>query len=462
MDPNNKNRISGRVKNWFTWALLALLPGLTGWFIVLTQEQIQQNRSETYKFISRQQKDEFLEMYHEWSQLTPHEKAENPWGTGPYGGPEIQKKLLQNQEERLLADLPDLLSSENNFPIELGDILYGPGWRGRLEEYRKQIEYREILSICSWILVITGILGLALGIALWILEKVINARSKEAAEETACEESKAASEKAGENTESAENKQEEVHLFTKKRSARSSSSAPPSPPPSSGQPSKDSPAQPAEPALASAEAQPNPAEGHSGKKRSRKSGPRPQRQEHADKAASVLTEVLAEETEAPQDPAMISLMTPEPVARELTDLTEQMSAIREFAAEQQTQVKKLQDGYDWMLIKRFCLRMIRCIDNVDDRIRQIAAENKDTSAMEDIRDEMVFALESSGVEPYEPEVGRDYRGLEKYAEAVKERKENDDPEKTGKIAEIVRPGYQYLISDEEVKIVRCAQVKLYA
>ena len=52
--------------------------------------------------------------------------------------------------------------------------------------------------------------------------------------------------------------------------------------------------------------------------------------------------------------------------------------------------------------------------------------------------------------------------MEKYAEAVKERQKNDDPEKTGKIAEIIRAGYQYLISDEDVKIVRCAQVKLYA
>jgi len=150
------------------------------------------------------------------------------------------------------------------------------------------------------------------------------------------------------------------------------------------------------------------------------------------------------------------------VAKELTELTEQMSAIREFAAKQQTQVKKLQDGYDWMLIKRFCLRIIRCIDNVEDRIRQRQEQKKDTSILEDIRDELAFALESSGVEAYDPELNRDYRGLEKYAEAVKERKDNEDPEKTGKIAEIVRSGYQYLINDEEVKIVRCAQVKLYA
>jgi molecular chaperone GrpE (heat shock protein) len=456
MDPNNETRNSGRVKIWFTWALLALLPGLTGWFIVLTQEQIQQNRSETYKQISRQQKEDFLRMYQEWSQLTPQERADNPWGVDPYGGPEIQKKLLQNQEERLLADLPELLS-ENTFPSELGDILYGAGWRGKLQEYQKQIEYREILSICSWILVIGGSVSFGVGLVLWLVGKVAGLRSRESAPEAADAESSPGPEKEETDKSGQTDTVEEVHLFTKKRSVPSSPSAPPPGAPSSSEDSSPAgPPPPFEPAPV-----PAAAVSESGKSPEGSFKHNSRKKRLATEAASVITEVLAEEDKTSKDPAMLSLMTPEPVALELTDLTEQMSAIREFAAEQQSQVKKLQDGYDWMLIKRFCLRIIRCIDNLDDRIRQLKTEKKDTSAMEDIRDEMVFALESSGVEPFEPDIGQPYRGLEKYAEAIKERKENDDPDKSGTIAEIIRPGYQYLISDEEVKIVRCAQVKLY-
>jgi molecular chaperone GrpE (heat shock protein) len=155
-------------------------------------------------------------------------------------------------------------------------------------------------------------------------------------------------------------------------------------------------------------------------------------------------------------------MAPIPVVQGLSEISEQMSAIREFAAEQQNQVKKFQDGYDWMLIKRFCLRIIRCIDNLEERIRQLQKDHQDVSVLKDVRDEILFALESSGVEQYEPEIGLDYRGLERYAESVREKVENSDPEKSGHIAEVVRPGYQYLLNDEEVKIVRCAQVKLYA
>lgn len=455
MNPNKNNRLSGKIRNWFTWALLALLPGVTGWFIVLTQEQIQQNRSETYRSISQQQKDEFLEMYHEWSRLSPQEKAENPWGTGPYGGPDVQKKLLRNQEERLLADLPDLLS-ETGFPSELGDILYGSGWRTRVEEFRKQIEYQEILSVCSSILIAAGILGFVVGTGFWIRERIAIRSSREAEEKASKPDSSAASPEKEEGDESSEAKPEEVHLFKPKKHKPASPAVPKNRP---AAPEESESEETDEEAAAGVLAGQSESTGAAAAKGSSKKSAT-KSLEQAETAAAVLSEVLEAETAA--DPLLSSLMTPEPVAKELTELTEQMSAIREFAAEQQTQVKKLQDGYDWMLIKRFCLRIIRCIDNIDDRVRVLEAEKKDISSLEDVRDELIFALESSGVEPYQPEINRDYRGLEKYAEAVKERQKNDDPEKTGKIAEIIRAGYQYLISDEEVKIVRCAQVKLYA
>jgi molecular chaperone GrpE (heat shock protein) len=74
---------------------------------------------------------------------------------------------------------------------------------------------------------------------------------------------------------------------------------------------------------------------------------------------------------------------------------------------------------------------------------------------------MLFALESSGVEQFEPEINSDYHGQEKYAEAVKDKECCDDKKRTGKIAKIIRPGYQYFIDEENVKVVRPAQVKLF-
>lgn len=459
MDTDRNSEKATSSRNWLTWAMLALLPGLTGWCIVLTQKQIQQNRTENYQEISRQQRDEFLQMYEEWNRLSAQEKADNPWGSGPYGGPDIQKKLMLHQEERLLADLPDLLTG-SNLPDELGDILYGPGWRQRVEKYQKQIEYQEILSIFSSILLLTGGLVLLVGGMVWLRSVQRMRVSRKAASdlEASADSSgrsskhKQKSKETREPEESSEGKErEEIHLFSRKSRL-----------PSSGSSGSEK-----DPSVSSVEA---------------KSAAAVFKEPAADSTCTAVSSMLGRAPSevpgqlgtavAPQlstelkvtssDPILSSLMTPIPVVQGLSDLSEQMSAIREFAAEQQNQVKKLQDGYDWMLIKRFCLRIIRCVDNLEDRIHQAEMMSQDVSVFQDIRDEILFALESSGVEQFEPEIGLDYRGLERYAEAVKEKAANSDPQKSGHIAEVVRPGYQYLINDEEVKIVRCAQVKLYA
>lgn len=152
----------------------------------------------------------------------------------------------------------------------------------------------------------------------------------------------------------------------------------------------------------------------------------------------------------------------EPLNNTLVELTQQVAAIREYASQQQDRVKKLQDGYDWNIIRNFCLRVIRCVDNLEARIARLAGKNIDTAYLEEARDELLFSLESSGVEQFEPEINSDYRGQEKIAEAAKEKEHSDKPNQTGKIAKVLRPGYQYFIDEENVKVVRAAQVKLYS
>jgi molecular chaperone GrpE (heat shock protein) len=150
-----------------------------------------------------------------------------------------------------------------------------------------------------------------------------------------------------------------------------------------------------------------------------------------------------------------------PLDSTLKDLAQQVSAIREYASCQQERVEKLQNGYDWNIIRTFCLRIIRCIDNLENRIDRLSGKGTKTEYLEDIRDEMVFALESSGIEQYEPEINSNYRGQEKTAEAVKQKQHCENSKQKGKIAKVIRPGYQYIINEENIKIVRTAQVKLF-
>ncbi len=149
------------------------------------------------------------------------------------------------------------------------------------------------------------------------------------------------------------------------------------------------------------------------------------------------------------------------VEASIQELTQQVSAIREYASNQQERVNKLQDGYDWNIIKNFCIRVIRCIDNLDSRMERLSKNKVDTSDLEEVRDELVFALESTGVEQFEPELKSDYRGQEKNTEAVKEKTSCKDKKMAGKIAKVIKVGYQYAIDEDNFKVVRAAQVKLY-
>lgn len=94
-------------------------------------------------------------------------------------------------------------------------------------------------------------------------------------------------------------------------------------------------------------------------------------------------------------------------------------------------------------------------------MQQLSEQDVETGQMEEVRDELIFALESSGVERFKPQINSDYRGQEKRVEVVKEKEYSQKGKMSGKIAEVIRPGYQYVINEDNVKVVRTAQVKLY-
>ncbi len=151
----------------------------------------------------------------------------------------------------------------------------------------------------------------------------------------------------------------------------------------------------------------------------------------------------------------------EPFNQTLVQLNDHISAIRQYAADQQRQVEKLQGGYDWTIIRTFCLRVIRCIDNLEDRIARLTEDDETVDHLNQVRDELLFALESSGVEPFEPEVNSVFQGQERWAEAIKDKEPCDDPEQKGHVAQVIKPGYQYIVDDQNMKLVRAARVKLY-
>ncbi|MBN1806706.1 MAG: hypothetical protein JW837_15770 [Sedimentisphaerales bacterium] len=385
-----------------------------------------------------------------------------------------KRKLESQQHDNLKADLDELASGEKNISID-ADILYGENWREEIDKYKKKKEFREFILtssivcismgviIFSWYLFV-GLIKVIIRIISVVKERFSGAHEKRQAVENYKEPEEVYFEKyiIEEDQGQKEPPQEEQnHLKKRTKTAWSSSNSK----------SKNAGAEQA----VSTKSRSIP------KKKPRKETKKDldtKSDEYAKKIAVLLsdeesvrsleqfedslkaqTAELQERTAESVQKAILEHS--KPLDSTLRDLAQQVSAIREYASSQQERVEKLQDGYDWNIIKTFCLRIIRCIDNLDNRIGRLSSKGVETEHLEDIRDELVFALESSGIEQYEPEMNSDYHGQEKYAEAVKEKEHCNDQEQKGKIAKVIRPGYQYFISEDNIKIVRTAQVKLF-
>jgi len=426
-------------KKWIIWTSILLLLGMTGLAAVLVDIRQQDRTTALHKARYGRGAEEYVQQYLKWSKLTPAERIENPWGYGDYAGPEIRQKLISEQPGRLRADIADLANAAT-VPVVLADTLYGPGWQQAVERYRKRNDIRDGLAVASTISIMAGVIVL-IGYSLNCgFRRLLGADSR----------------------------------WRKRYTQKSGEYESYPPDDDNDEPSNDvvsninSPEKPeiTEPSGISDDAP------SVGVKNDNIGCFNNSRMFQDGINAVELRETLrsrASNSSGQVDPpppsgaggALSTLMSTAPDGHEMNELTLEVSAIREYAASQQDRVRQLQDGYDWSIIKRFCIRIIRCIDNLDERMAHLAEEGEDIQSLEDIRDELVFSLESSGVEQFEPEINACYKGLEKKAEAVKTREPTDNPNLVGKIAKIIKPGYEYVVSDEEVRIVRCAQVKLY-
>ncbi len=404
-------------------------------------DQRRKDREEIADYQSKYttQADDFVRQYNEWLQMPPQERTELPLLLDEDGKTKTREQLRREQQGRFKANVDKLVSGVVTNP-SLADILYGENWRAELSVYKKRQAVNRFALTGSIVCTSAGgvvYAALLLHVVVRLIAKAASGlkglvgRSRSADEEDTDKEPEA---------EGAED--------TKPEPADETDSKQKKP-----EPRPRIPVKPMVPATAQREY--------------RTMGSltqRPKTSREREKSTALLTDDKSVvEAPAGREPVRLDVNeVPKPIDNTLNDLTEQVSAIREYAANQQDRLEKLQDGYDWNIIKTFCLRVIRCVDNLDSRITKLANKKAQRTHLEEVRDELIFALESSGIEQFEPDTDTEYRGQEKFAEAVKEKMACDDPEQAGKIAEVIRPGYQYFIDDENVKIVRPAQVKLYA
>ena len=462
-----------------------LLTGGTmlGW--ILAEKEEQQREASLYNLKYGVDTDDYVKQYEEWLQTPLRERPELPPILEDNGKAMTREQLWQEQQERLKADLDKLATGELAVH-PFADILYGENWQNDLSEYKKRNELNEYVltssivcttmggSIYAWWLLLWAarfIIGCSSGLRRFIAGSYGNLKKVKGNKPVIAGAIDLQQEQQEKKTHEKQN-QLEKHLPVSVNSDRQC----PVPVKSEAKAAER---------IAHKEKLSNSTEKSNrllsdensaaiktttkwGKKCSESEG-------HLKPINSAINKLLSDEKLLPDEKTAVVKTTnklgkkhseseehSKPINSAINELTQQVSAIREYAACQQDRLEKLQDGYDWNIVKTFCLRIIRCIDNLESRIIRLGEEDVKAIHLEEIRDELIFALESSGIEQFEPEINSKYQGQEKYAEAVKDKQQSDNPEQTGKIAKVIRPGYQYFINEGNVKVVRPAQVKLYA
>lgn len=460
--------------------------------------------------------DEYLKKYNDWLQLSPADRAQTPFTLGEHPESKTRAQLRKEQQERLKADLDKLAAGEID-ANPFADVLYGENWRAELSRYKQRKERSEFVFTGSVVCTSIGGTISAWCLLAWIVRRIV-ARLPfmqklfpgVSADEVMTEDFPTKGQ-----TELHESDSQEEHQVQTQRSQVPRRIKVPL---SSAQPGSEGTSEPvtvqADRSVKSevrSDRRDRKNEkvlmGNCGAKNTEKVSsllsdgkcagtgqalgvavedpgtepepralPSPKASKTtaslSDRDSDRLQESLRTQTEhlekqmvelkrMAQSVRQTTIEHSQPLNKTLEDLTQQVSAIREYAASQQERVAKLQSGYDWSIIRTFCLRVIRCIDNLENRIDVLSKQKTDAADLKEVRDELIFALESSGVEQFRPEINSEYRGQEKHAEAVKGREHCVDPKQVGRIAKVVRPGYHYFVDDNNIKIVRMAQVKLF-
>lgn len=382
--------------------------------------------------------DDYMKQYNEWLLLPPDERPAFPLIVDKYGKTKTRAQLRQEQQERLTADLEKLASGQTNVN-PFADVLYGENWAVELQAYKKQKVLNK--NVLTGSIVCTSMGGLIY--AWWLLFGIVQMVRKGVA---------------GLKQRLASSKEEPPEMVDEEMDVDNPEEVSPEdqqPNPQSDPREKNQKVLPKSNWGKWKPAQPDP-EIESEVTQIEKIS------HEAERIALLLSDEKAAQAKALKVKPLAAGDQSKPIDDTLNQLSQEVSAIREYTSYQQDRLEKLQDGYDWNIIRTFCLRVIRCIDNLDNRIGQLNGKSAKATHLTEVRDELIFALESSGVEQFEPEINSDYRGQEKVAEAVKDRQPNEESEQKGKIACVIRPGYQYFISEENIKVVRPAQVRLFA
>lgn len=137
-----------------------------------------------------------------------------------------------------------------------------------------------------------------------------------------------------------------------------------------------------------------------------------------------------------------------------------LGGIRDYLATKNELTGRLQEGYDYRILRNFVKQIIRCIHQIDSNLSLDSGQDP-VLKLEAIKGDLLDMLDRHGIEKITPTAGTSFSELRKIAEVVPQKEETQDESLSGKIAEVIHPGYQYMINHDHHRIIMPAQVKLY-
>ena len=149
----------------------------------------------------------------------------------------------------------------------------------------------------------------------------------------------------------------------------------------------------------------------------------------------------------------------------VSQINDQLSALRKFSDEKNELVKKYQEFYDLGKLKSFIFEIIASIDSLENSIQKLNKENKSQSSIEAIeraKERLIILLENENIEVISPDKKLKFNDRKQPIKCkVVDSIETEDETLMGMISLIVHSGYNGRIGENETALIREAWVNVY-
>lgn len=147
--------------------------------------------------------------------------------------------------------------------------------------------------------------------------------------------------------------------------------------------------------------------------------------------------------------------------KSIRDIEAHLRGLASYVDDSGKRTRRLEEGYDFQILKNFTRQIIREINGLKIAIDKTDNEDK-KNTMQDTIDALVELLDRNSIIQITPEPGSLYAGQEKFAECTPQKIFTDDNELNGRIASVVRNGYQYEFNDGSTRVLEPAKVVLFS